>query len=48
VPDFTIETPIFDETKPKDERLRLSPNTGALTRILLPMRELQVAVRITF
>ncbi len=48
VPDFTIETPIFDETKPKDERLRLAPNTGALTRILGQMRELQVALRITF
>ncbi len=48
VPDFTIETPIFDETKPKEERLRLAPNTGALTRIVLPMRELQVAMRITF
>jgi hypothetical protein len=48
VPDFTIETPIFDETKPKDERLRLAPNTGALTRTLIPMRELQVALRITF
>ncbi|MFN0110433.1 MAG: carboxypeptidase regulatory-like domain-containing protein [Blastocatellia bacterium] len=48
VPDFTIETPIFDETKPTDERLRLAPNTGALTRILLPMRELQIGLRITF
>src|SRR5262245_22097563 len=48
VPDFTIETPIFDRTKPTDERLRLAPNTGALTRTLLPMRELQVVVRITF
>jgi hypothetical protein len=48
VPDYTIETPIFDRTKPTDDRLRLSPNTGALTRILLPMRELQVALRITF
>jgi len=44
----TIETPIFDRTKPTDERLRLAPNTGALTRILLPMREFQVALRITF
>jgi hypothetical protein len=48
VPDFTIESPIFDRTKPQDERLRLAPNSAALTRILLPMRELQVAMRITF
>jgi hypothetical protein len=48
VPDSIIETPIFDETKPRDERLRLAPNTAALTRILGQMRELQVALRITF
>jgi hypothetical protein len=48
IPDSTIETPIFDETKPRDERLRLAPNTAALTRILGQMRELQVALRITF
>ncbi len=48
IPDSTIETPIFDVTKPLDERLRLAPNTGALTRVLGQMRELQVALRITF
>jgi hypothetical protein len=48
VPDFTIETPIFNDAVPKEERLRVAPNTAALTRILIPMRELQLGLRITF
>jgi len=48
VPDFTIETPIFNDAIPKEERLRVAPNTAALTRILIPMRELQFGLRITF
>lgn len=48
VPDFTIETPIFNETIPKEERLRIAPSTAALTRILIPMRELQLGLRFTF
>jgi hypothetical protein len=48
LPDFTIETPLFNDALPKEERLRIAPNSAALTRILLPMRELQVALRLTF
>ncbi len=48
VPDFTIETPLLNDALPKEERLRVAPNTAALTRIVQPMRELQLGLRITF
>ncbi|MFN0119859.1 MAG: TonB-dependent receptor domain-containing protein [Blastocatellia bacterium] len=48
LPDFTLETPIFDETKPRDERLRLASASAALSRIVIPMRELQIGLRLTF
>ena len=48
LPDYTIETPILNDALPREERLRVAPNSAALTRILVPMRELQIGLRITF
>ncbi|HEX4947117.1 MAG TPA: TonB-dependent receptor [Blastocatellia bacterium] len=48
LPDFTLETPIFNDALPKDERLRQAPASAALSRIVIPMRELQLGLRITF
>jgi hypothetical protein len=48
VPDTILQAPLFNETLTREERLRQSPSTAAFTRLVQPMRELQLGLRLTF